>query len=276
MLIIGKTGSLGYAFQRVCEHRSISSIAIGRGEVDILNENSIISAIEKYKPWAIINATGYVRVDEAEMEPNSCYAINSTAPALMAGLCRKYGMPFMNFSSDLVFDGSKKSPYHESDKVMPLNVYGRSKAEAERCILTEHPRSLIIRTSAFFGPWDKYNFVYDVMAALHNKQNLHLANDVVISPTYLPDLCNRALDLFIDEEHGIWHLSNDGLLSWAEFGDIIAQRISCKNHSLVSMPVKDLGLRAQRPLYSVLQSDKGIKLPSLDNALTRFFKQDML
>lgn len=276
LLIIGKTGTLGHAFQKICERRSISFIAIGREEVNILDQHSIMSVIEHYMPWAIINATGYVRVDEAELEPLSCYAINATAPAVMARLCKKYGIQFMSFSSDLVFDGSKKSPYHETDKVLPLNVYGYSKAEAERRILTECPTSLIIRTSAFFGPWDKYNFVYNVLEALQNNQNFSLANDVVVSPTYLPDLCHKALDLFIDEEEGIWHLSNDGLITWADFGGIIAERTGCKNHKLVSKSGSDMGWKAQRPLYSVLESDKGIKLPPLDNALTRFFKQDML
>jgi len=273
LLIMGRTGTLGHAFQQICEQRSIPYIAIGREEVDILDQQSIISIIERYKPWALINATGYVRVDDAEMEPLPCYAINVTAASLMAGLCLKFGIRFMSFSSDLVFDGSKKSPYHEADKVLPLNVYGCTKAEAERRILAENPSSLIIRTSAFFGPWDKYNFAFCVVQALQNNQDLAMANDVIVSPTYLPDLCHTAMDLFIDEEEGIWHLSTDGILTWADFGGIIAERAGCKKHRLVFKPGSEMGWKAQRPLYSVLQSDKGIKLPPLDNALTRFFTQ---
>lgn len=273
LLIIGKTGTLGSAFIKICEQRSIPFIDLGRQEIDILNEESIRAIIEKYQPWAIINATGYVRVDDAEMNRNECYAINATAPALLGNLCYQYGIRFMSFSSDLVFDGNKRSPYYEADKVLPLNIYGFSKCEGEKMILSENPSALIIRTSAFFGPWDKYNFIYAVLNALQNEETFYMPGDVVVSPTYIPDLCHTAMDLFIDEEEGIWHLSNDGMTTWAEFGGIIAEKTGCKKHKLISKPLIEMGWRAKRPLYSVLKSDKGIKLPSLDNALQRYFEQ---
>ncbi|MGZ8551697.1 MAG: family 1 glycosylhydrolase, partial [Chitinophagaceae bacterium] len=262
LLIIGKTGTLGTAFQKICEHRSIPCIAIGREQVNILDEQSILAAFEQYKPWAVINATGYVNVDEAERDAATCFAINVTAPSLMASLCRKSEIRFMSFSSDLVFDGNKNIPYHENDKVLPLNVYGCTKAEAEKSILSLNPTALVIRTSAFLGPWDNYNFASSVISALTDNQPFSMASDVMISPTYVPDLCNTALDLFIDEEEGIWHLSNDGMITWADFGGIIAERTGYKKHKLVSKPWSELQWEAQRPIYSVLESNKGIKLPS--------------
>jgi dTDP-4-dehydrorhamnose reductase len=273
LLIIGKTGTLGNAFIKICEQRSIPFIATGRQEINVLDENNIQAIIEKYKPWAIINASGYVRVDEAELNPSECFAMNATAPAVMAKLCSQYGIRFMSFSSDLVFDGNKRSPYHEVDAVLPLNTYGLSKSEGEKLILSANPSSLIIRTSAFFGPWDKYNFVYNVLEALQKNEILYMPGDVIVSPTYVPDLCHAAMDLFIDEEAGIWHLSNDGTITWADFGGIIAERTSCKNHNLVSCPLIEMGWKARRPFYSVLQSDKGIRLPPLDDALNRYFEQ---
>ncbi|HTH29962.1 MAG TPA: sugar nucleotide-binding protein, partial [Lacibacter sp.] len=90
------------------------------------------------------------------------------------------------------------------------------------------------------------------------------------------DLCHTAMDLFIDEERGIWHLSNEGNVTWAEFGGIIAERSGCKKHQLVSKPLAEMGWKAKRPLYSVLQSDKGIKLPPLENALNRFFENRLV
>lgn len=272
LLIVGKTGTLGNAFIEICKMRSIPYVAAGRHDVDILREESIRSVIEEYRPWAMINATGYVRVDDAEQFPNECFAINTTAASLLAKVCFDYDMPFMSFSSDLVFDGEKRSPYHEDDEVLPLNIYGLSKSEAEKKILYEHPSALIIRTSAFFGPWDKYNFVYAVLDAIQHHRAFDMAGDVNISPTYVPDLCHKAMDLFIDEEKGIWHLSNQGNVTWAEFGGIIAEKSGCKKHQLVSKPLAEMGWKAKRPLYSVLQSDKGIKLPPLENAMDRFFE----
>lgn len=128
----------------------------------------------------------------------------------------------------------------------------------------------------FFGPWDRYNFVFNVLKAIETKSEICLPDDVMVSPTYVPDLCHMAMDLFIDEERGVWHLSNDGMITWAGFGEIIAARSGCKNHRLVSKPLIEMGWKAKRPLYSVLGSDKGIKLPSLDHAINRYFEQRTL
>ena len=97
--------------------------------------------------------------------------------------------------------------------------------------------------------------------------------DVIVSPTYVPDLCQTALDLFIDEEAGIWHLSNDGMASWSALAGMIAERKGFKENKLLAKPLSEMGWKANRPLYSVLQSDKGIKLPHFDNALNRYFEQ---
>ena len=273
LLIVGASGTLGNAFQKICEQRGISYIPLSRLDIDILDEQNIHSVIALHKPWAVINAAGYVKVDNAERDSANCFAVNTTAASLLAKACSQYSIRFMSFSSDLVFDGSKRLPYHEGDVVMPLNVYGHSKAEGERLILAEYSSSLIIRTSAFFGPWDKSNFVYKVREALRNGKKFSMASDVTVSPTYVPDLCHAAMDIFIDEESGIWHLSNEGMITWANFGQMIANRTGVGTHKLESKSVKEMDWVATRPLYSVLQSDKGISLPSINDALSRYFKQ---
>jgi dTDP-4-dehydrorhamnose reductase len=270
LLIIGKNGTLGHAFSRICESRSIPFVALSRNEADILQEDSVLKVIDEYRPWAIINATGYVRVDEAETNYDECLAVNATGPGILANHCREKGIHFMTFSSDLVFDGDKKTPYHEYDRVKPLNVYGTSKAEGERLVQSNNPDSLIIRTSAFFGPWDKYNFAYAVLDSLKRDQHFHMPGDVIVSPTYVPDLANAAMDLFIDEEKGIWHISNTGMLTWFDFGSAIAERAGYKSHKLMSRPLVEMGWRAKRPLYSALESERGIELPQLDDALDRY------
>ena len=179
----------------------------------------------------------------------------------------------MTFSSDLIFDGAKKTPYDETDVAKPLNIYGISKANAEQVVRKVNPEALIIRTSAFFGPWDNYNFAHNVVDALKHERSFHVVKEVIISPTYIPDLVNAALDIFIDEEKGIWHLSNEGMVSWSDFASAIAERAGHKKHNLVFKNINEMGWKAQRPLYSALKSDKGIKLPVWDNALERFFEQ---
>jgi dTDP-4-dehydrorhamnose reductase len=272
LMIIGKTGTLANAFMKICTHRSIPFVAQSRLDVDVSKPSEISMAIERHDPWAIINATGYVKVDEAETNKEECFAINSTAPSIMARLSKEKGIRFMTFSSDLVFDGSKNDPYHEADRAQPLNVYGRSKADGEENVLSANPASLVIRTSAFFGPWDQYNFIYDVCSALANGRTLPVVNDVVVSPTYIPDLVNTALDILIDEEEGIWHLSNDGSLTWAELATEVAERKKLPKDNLLSRPLDEMNWRAARPRFSALISEKGAKLATLDNALERYFQ----
>ncbi len=202
-----------------------------------------------------------------------CFSLNSLGPSLLAKICNKYNKPFMTFSSDLVFGGDKHSPYVECDKVNPLNVYGRSKAQGEIFVTNEHSSALIIRTSAFFGPWDKANFAYYIAQSLQENKTCEAASDVIISPTYVPDLVNNSLDLFIDGEQGVWHITNDGYLSWADFALQIAKQKCYDDRLIIRKSMSEMGWKAQRPEYSVLQSERGIKLPSLDNALNTFFKE---
>jgi dTDP-4-dehydrorhamnose reductase len=273
LLIIGNTGTLGYAFTMVCKQRSIPFTSLGRKDINICDARSIEEVIEAFQPWAIVNATGYVRVDDAETDAENCFAVNATAPSLLARACFERGVRFMTFSSDLVFDGLKLSPYDETDEAIPLNVYGKSKAEGEKMTLLNNPEALIIRTSAFFGPWDQYNFAYNVLKAIKTKSPMALPDDITVSPTYIPDLCHTAMDLFIDGETAIWHLANEGVVTWSGFGDIIAARSGCKNHRLTAKPSNEMGWRAKRPFYSVLQSGKGVRLPKLELAVERFFEQ---
>jgi dTDP-4-dehydrorhamnose reductase len=241
--------------------------------VDITVPAQIEKVINTCKPWSIINATGYVRVDDAESDKEKCFKINAEAPGNLATITRSHSIQLMTFSSDLVFDGEKQAPYMESDSVKPLNIYGQSKAKGEFLVKNNYPSSLIIRTSAFFGPWDKYNFAFYILNSLEKKQNCSVVKDVIVSPTYVPDLVNKALDLLIDEEKGIWHLSNDGILTWLTFAEEVASRAGYKIKNILSRSQEEMDWKAKRPTYSVLESDKGIKLPSLHNAIDRFFEE---
>jgi dTDP-4-dehydrorhamnose reductase len=271
LLIIGKTGTLGNAFARLCETRAIHYRLLGRNELNICDAAEIEQAINKYKPWAIVNAAGYVRVDDAEMNTQLCFSVNTQGAMNLSKACAVHGIRFVNFSTDLVFDGLKMKPYVESDSPSPLNTYGRSKAQAERMIMNVNPDALIIRTSAFFGPWDKYNFASHVLNTLTRGEEYFAADDVRISPTYVPDLVHHALDLLIDGEKAIWHISNNGSVTWFEFAKEIAERGKVNHQLITHRPMHEMSLTAKRPAYSVLKSEKGIILPSVNHALDRFF-----
>ncbi|MEO6360430.1 MAG: NAD(P)-dependent oxidoreductase, partial [Sphingomicrobium sp.] len=224
ILITGATGTLGQAFARICAHRGLPYVLTSRAELDITREESIAAALDRYKPWAIINTAGFVRVAEAEELSDECFRINATGPELLAKACKIGGLPLVTFSSDLVFDGKLGRSYVEPDVIAPSNAYGRSKAEAEARLMDIDSDALIIRTSAFFGPWDRHNFLFNTMERLKRGEEVVVSERTIISPTYVPDLVHAALDLLLDEEKGIWHLTNQGAISWHDLAREVADR----------------------------------------------------
>ncbi|HEY9667320.1 MAG TPA: family 1 glycosylhydrolase [Coleofasciculaceae cyanobacterium] len=273
LVIIGARGTLGRAFARLCDLRGIIYHLLTRQEMDITDPASVDRVLAELHPWAVVNAAGYVRVDDAEREVDACLRVNAEGPAILAASCARQGVPLLTFSSDLVFDGTCTTPYVESNAVAPLNVYGRSKVEAEVRVLKAHPCALVIRTSAFFGPWDEYNFVTIALRHLSAGQTFVAAEDSVVSPTYVPDLVNTSLDLLIDGEYGLWHLANNSAIAWAELARLAASIAGVDASRVEGRPTRELGLVAPRPTYSVLGSERGVLLPSLDNAISRYFDE---
>jgi len=271
ILIIGKNGTLGKAFAKVCELRCIHYKILSRQECDISNEASIENVIKLYRPWAIINAAGFVRVDDAEREKDACMRDNAEGAHRLAVACNKHGIQFMTFSSDLVFDGHKDAPYVESDIPSPLNQYGHSKLKAELLVQSVNPSALIVRTSAFFSPWDEYNFVHYIRRSLSRYEEVFPAKDQVISPTYVPHLVHAALDLLVDGEKGIWHLANQGMISWSDLAYEVANRFELDTSLILPKDSIQLNYPAKRPSYSVLGSERGHLLPSLEQALQEYF-----
>jgi dTDP-4-dehydrorhamnose reductase len=213
-----------------------------------------------------------VRVDDAEREVERCFRENVHGPSVLAAACIRHGIQLMNFSSDLVFDGEKQTPYVESDPVKPLNVYGKSKAESEARVLEICPDALMIRTAAFFGPWDRYNFVTLALQALSTGQAFEAAKDMTVTATYVPDLAHACLDLLIDRESGIWHLTNAKPMTWADLARQAAQVAGIDAGRLKAVSAADLGYAAMRPAYSALGGERGLLLPSLEDALARYLR----
>ena len=267
LLVFGATGTLGRAFQRVCSTRGLRTQLVSRSDADITDPGAIDALIRHLRPWALINAAGYVRVDRAETEREACWRANVRGPVTLAAACRRRSVPFVTFSSDLVFDGRAGRPYTEEDEPNPLNLYGESKAEAERRVLDLLPDALVIRTSAFFGPWDGANFLSALLRALDAGEDFVAPADSTVSPTYVPHLVNAALDLLIDGERGLWHLSNMGGLTWYDF--------ACRAAALLGLPVSQIQPEATtriwgpavRPDDTRLATGRGAVMPPLEEGL---------
>jgi dTDP-4-dehydrorhamnose reductase len=274
ILVTGARGTLGSAFMRLCEERGLACVGTTRDRLDITDQRSVARVLEEVAPWAVVNAAGYVRVDDAEREPEVARRVNVLGAEALARACAARGILYVVFSSDLVFHGAGRTtrPYVETDAVSPRCVYGVTKAVAEERVLATHGDSLIIRTAAFVGPWDDWNFVTLAMRSLAAGVPFDAAGDLVVSPTYVPDLVHATLDLLIDGEHGIWHLANRGALTWAE----LARRAACMaglDGSLVrECPHRELGFVAPRPAFAALDSARASLMPSLDDALARYVR----
>jgi dTDP-4-dehydrorhamnose reductase len=272
LLITGATGTLGQAFARICKQRGLAYQLLGRAQLDIAERDSVVKAIDHYEPWAIINTAGYVRVDDAEADAERCMRENVLGPVYLAKECERNQLPFVTFSSDLVFDGAKNESYIESDVCAPLNVYGKSKAEAELRVLEHFSKALIIRTSAFFGPWDRFNFVHAVLDSLTKGRPFYAATDITVSPTYVPDLVNAVLDLLIDGEHGIWHVANSGGVTWSEFARLAAVKAGRDPAAVKPRPGRALGFVAPRPSFTALASERGSFMAPFEDSLDRYFR----
>lgn len=270
LVIVGATGTLGRAFARECRLRNLPHRLTGRDTLDLLDCGSIAAALDAARPWAVINAAGWVRVDDAEDEPDACHAANELGALNLARLCAERNIPTAAFSSDLVFDGTASRAYLEHDAPAPLNVYGRSKAAMESALAALPGEHLIVRTAAFFSPFDEHNFAVSCVRTLERGGVFEAAADFVVSPTYVPDLCSATLDLLLDAETGIWHLSNGEGLSWLEFARAIAASAGLANGRIVGLTGAELGWRARRPRAVPLGSTKGRLLPTLDTAIGHF------
>lgn len=267
VLITGGGGTLARAFARLCELRGLAYQLLDRQQLDISQRASIERALRRFAPWAVVNAAGFVRVDDAELEAERCWVENVIGAETLARECGRQGMSLVTFSSDLVFNGRTSKPYDETAAPDPLNQYGRSKSEADIRVRSVHPTALVIRTSAFFGPWDEANFITAALRALAAGHEFAAANDEIVSPTYVPDLVHASLDLLIDGETGVWHLANKGAVTWAELAAAAAGMSGIDVTKVRACPGADLHRPASRPAFAALTSCRASIMRPWEEAL---------
>ncbi len=273
LLIVGAHSTLGSEFVRACRARGIGYVALGHADLNVARAELIDDFISGLRPWAVVNATGFERIDDAENEVAACLALNTEGPARLAAACAREAARFVTFSTDLVFDGRANRPYLETDQPAPLNTYGVSKLAGEHRVLATLPEALVVRTSALFGPSDKDTFLVEALTTTDSGSEFRAAANVLVSPTYAPDLVDATLDLVLDGGCGVWHLANQGCVSWYEFAVAAARTSGREVSRLVPATGADIGWIARRPRRSPLESIRGGGMPDLESAIVRFVRE---
>ncbi|RYZ47665.1 MAG: dTDP-4-dehydrorhamnose reductase, partial [Chitinophagaceae bacterium] len=204
----------------------------------------------------VINCAAYTAVDKAESEREEAFQINATAVGALAAACSKQGTGFIHISTDYVFDGSRQTPFKEDDAVNPINVYGESKLAGEQAALQNNPQSIVIRTSWVYSSYGK-NFVKTMMRLMSEKQIISVVNDQWGSPTYAADLAKAILHIIDSGEWkpGIYHFSNEGVISWFDFAKEIGSLIQT-NCEVLPTTTANFPTPAKRPAYSAMDKTK--------------------
>ena len=267
ILITGAGGVLGQAFAGACRLRGLTHLVTDRATLPIDGERRVAALLDLYRPWAVINAAGWSDVDAAEDDQAGCMAANADGAGVLAAACAARGVHCTVFSSDLVFDGARRAPYREDDAPAPLCVYGRSKALAEERTLTEG--ALVVRMGPCFAPYDERNTAVAIERALRAGRRFAASADHFVTPTYLPDLVRTCLDLAIDGERGLWHLTSCEAMTPFDFARRVADALGLEAALIVAGETEATGRRAPRPGYAALGSNRGALLPGLDDALSR-------
>jgi len=255
ILIFGATGMLGKALMSQWKSDSADGDEIsglGSAHADIRVAAQVESAIHKSKPDWIVLLAAYTDVDGCELNPNLASAVNTQGAVNVAKAAAGMGSRLLFVSTDYVFDGKKNSPYDTSDRRNPINVYGRTKAEAEEQILSVLQDCCIVRTSWLFGPGGKC-FPDTILKLASTRAEIDVVNDQRGSPTCTSDLADAIAKLCRSDARGIIHATNRGECSWYEFASEIIRQGGLK--TIVRPTTSDRFVRpAERPKYSVLSN----------------------
>jgi len=283
ILLSGKNGQIGRELCRILP--GVGDLtALDRQKLDVSNAGEIRRVIRSVRPTLIVNAAAYTAVDKAESEEGAARAINAEAPAIMAEEAKKLGACLVHYSTDYVFNGSKRTPYDENDRTNPLNVYGKTKLEGEQAIQQSGVQHLIFRTSWVYATEGR-NFLLTILKLATQGEELRIVSDQIGAPTHCAEIAMATARILeriypaeegrrsLQEANGIYHMTAAGETTWFDFANAILEEVrtidaeihwfaaATSKRSLIArrvVPIRanEYPAPARRPSYSVLSNER--------------------
>ena len=273
ILVTGVNGQLGFDVVKELNRRNIECLGIDREELDITDNNAVFEYISKLKPECVIHCAAYTAVDRAEDEEEICSKVNVYGTENIAKACKKIDAKMIYISTDYVFDGQGDVPFEVDGNIKPLSVYGKTKYEGELKVKEIIDKYFIVRISWVFG-LNGNNFINTMLRLGKEKESLNVVCDQIGSPTYTFDLAPLLCDMSVSEKYGVYHATNEGFCSWAEFASEIMRKanLDCKINPIRT---SEYPTRAVRPFNSRLSKKSLVDgefkvLPSWKDALDRY------
>ena len=275
VLVTGAKGQLGYDVVKELQKRQIECCGVDIEDFDITDYQATAKYIMEYKPEAIIHCSAYTAVDKAEDEQELCHKVNVIGTENIAKCCRELDAKMIYISTDYVFPGNGDSFYEVDDITGPVNTYGMTKLAGEYAVRDFINKYFIVRISWVFGK-NGNNFIKTMLRIGQENANINVVSDQVGSPTYTADLAILLADMVVTEKYGIYHATNEGICSWAEFAEEIFKNV---NYPTIVNHIKsaEYKTKAARPMNSRMSKNSldaaGFnRLPSWQDAVGKYIK----
>jgi dTDP-4-dehydrorhamnose reductase len=272
ILLFGSNGQVGTQLQKNLS--SLGNIkACTRQEADLENTKQLIKVIQNYKPQIILNAAAYTAVDQAELETEKAYRINSDAVATIAQESKKIKALLVHYSTDYIFDGIQTEPYTEKDQPNPQSIYGKSKWQGEQAIKESGTKHIIFRTSWVYAKNGK-NFVNTILKFAKEREELNIIGDQIGAPTtatLIADITTQAIKKNI--QSGTYNLTTNGSTSWYGFAEQILKFVTQQEHhnNNLKLNIKHLKLKKvlteQYPQPAPRPKNSKLNITKLEQAL---------
>lgn len=275
ILITGCNGQLGNEMQlQEAMNSNHTFFNTDIADLDITDKEAIKSFVKEHEIDGIVNCAAYTAVDKAESNAELCTLLNAKAPAYLAEAIESRKGFMIQISTDYVFDGTKHTPYTETDEPCPNSMYGSTKLAGEKACMDHCTRTMIIRTAWLYSTFGN-NFVKTMIKLGQTKEKLGVIFDQIGSPTYARDLATVIMTAINQGIiMGIYHFSNEGVISWYDFAKAIHRIAGIKNCKVAPLHTEEYPTPAHRPHYSVLDKTKikntyNIDIPYWEESLER-------